>query len=174
MASDDDIDLSDIPEAELEGFLRFREKVDGTNISSQTLLATDYLNHFNEIVMLLEMIPSMPEIIEEAKAWEPRSYQEHFRDSSFSDAELAVEAYDHVPSKFRQPFEDVVATMNKLVPQSLERIDAAVQAGDTDAAAAAAQDATQRLHTLMERASAIIHGSTRALEQDEIDSLLGY
>src|SRR3546814_1723486 len=39
----------------------YRLLVRGKNINQNTLLATDYLNHFNEIIMLLEMLPSMPE-----------------------------------------------------------------------------------------------------------------
>ena len=48
-------------------FTEWQQKVEGTNISSTTLLATDYLNHFNEIVMLLEMVPDMPDMIEDCK-----------------------------------------------------------------------------------------------------------
>ena len=68
--------------------------VQGKNIHEETLLATDYLNHFNEIIMLLDMIPSMPECLEDAKAWEPKTYVEHFRDSGFADKDLAIFAYD--------------------------------------------------------------------------------
>lgn len=50
-----------------------REKAAGSNLDPKTLLATDYLNHFNEIVMLLEMIPDMPDILEDAKEWQPKS-----------------------------------------------------------------------------------------------------
>ena len=35
------------------------------NINPRTGLATDYLNHFNEAVMLLEMVPDMPECAED-------------------------------------------------------------------------------------------------------------
>ena len=62
----------------------FRKLVSGTNINEQTLLATDYLNHFNEVVMLIEMIADMPECLEDAQAWAPKSYQDHFRDSNVS------------------------------------------------------------------------------------------
>ena len=58
-----------------------RVRVRGTNINEQTLLATDFLNHFNGIVMTLEMVSDMPELLEEAKAWQPKTYQDHFRDS---------------------------------------------------------------------------------------------
>ena len=43
--------------------------VRGKNINETSLLATDYLNHFNEIIMLLDMIPSMPECLEDARGW---------------------------------------------------------------------------------------------------------
>jgi hypothetical protein len=33
----------------------------GANINPTTWLATDYLNHFNEAIMLLEMLPCAPE-----------------------------------------------------------------------------------------------------------------
>ena len=45
--------------------------VKGKNINEETLLATDYLNHFNEIIMILDMIPMMPECLDDAKAWAP-------------------------------------------------------------------------------------------------------
>ena len=106
--SDDEI-LQGIPEGELEDFLAWRGRVRGANISEKTLLATDYLNHFNEIVMLIEMVPDMPDMIEDCRLWHPKSYQKHFQDSGFSEKELAIEAYDHVPNKFRTPFE---ATMS--------------------------------------------------------------
>jgi hypothetical protein len=44
------------------------------NINPRTGLATDYLNHFNEAIMLLEMIPDMPECAEDFLLWYPLSY----------------------------------------------------------------------------------------------------
>ena len=49
------------------------------NINPRTGLATDYLNHFNEAIMLLEMIPDMPECFEDFLGWQPLSYAEHFK-----------------------------------------------------------------------------------------------
>src|SRR5713226_3249565 len=39
------------------------------NINPRTGLATDYLNHFNEAIMLLEMVPDMPECAEDFLTW---------------------------------------------------------------------------------------------------------
>ena len=56
------------------------------NINPRTGLATDYLNHFNEAIMLLEMIPDMPECAEDFLGWRPLSYREHFMASQFQGA----------------------------------------------------------------------------------------
>ena len=61
-----------------------RARLIGTNINEKTLLATDYLNHFNELVMVLDLIPDMPECLEDARGWMPKSYEDHFADSQFS------------------------------------------------------------------------------------------
>lgn len=167
------LQLDGIPPEELEPFLAFSEKVEGTNINPQTLLATDYLNHFNEIVMMLEMIPDMPDCYEEAVAWAPKSYQDHFRDSQFRDRELAVEAYNHVPSKYRKPFEDIIFQMNSLVSQSVEEIGRLIEEGDQDRLGLVCHDASRGLQKLMDFASAVIHGSARLLDQSEIDGFMG-
>ena len=37
------------------------ERLAAANINPKTRLASDYLNHFNEAIMLLDLLPSMPE-----------------------------------------------------------------------------------------------------------------
>ncbi|KAF0113853.1 MAG: hypothetical protein FD149_2005 [Rhodospirillaceae bacterium] len=167
-----DLDLKDIPPQDLERFLAFRARVAGANIDDKTLLATDYLNHFNEIVMLLEMVPDMPEILEDAKAWEPKSYTEHFRDSTFSDKELAIEAYAHVPTKFRVPFEETVEHINRLIAQSLMHLENTIATGDEELLRLKASTCSRAVQKLMDVASAIIHGSSIAMQQSEIDEIL--
>lgn len=155
-----------------DDFAVWQARVAGANINPQTLLATDYLNHFNEIVMLLDMVADMPDLLDECKAWAPKSYQDHFRDSTFRDKDLAVEAYDHVPARFRQPFEDTIAHMNDLVAQSIDRLDDALGLGDGELVRVRAHAASQAVQRLMDVASAIIHGSDRAMDQDAIDTLM--
>ena len=62
------------------------------NINPRTGLATDYLNHFNEAIMLLEMIPDMPDCAVDFLGWQPLSYREHFAASNFRARELAIAA----------------------------------------------------------------------------------
>jgi len=165
--------LGGIPPEELEKFLTFRKKVEGANISPQSLLATDYLNHFNEIIMMLEMIPDMPDCLEEAQNWHPKSYQDHFRDSSFSDKELAIAAYDNVPTKFRQPFEETIGQMNRLVEAAVSRADRAIaEDAPVEQLAEITHSASRGLQLLMDHASGIIHGSIKTMDQEEIDTML--
>src|ERR1700743_1454020 len=77
------------------------------NINPRTGLATDYLNHFNEAVMLLEMIPDMPECVEDFLAWQPLSYAEHFMASNFKAKDLAIKAYNAADSRIRAEFDSV-------------------------------------------------------------------
>lgn len=145
--------------------------VKGKNINEETLLATDYLNHFNEIVMILDMIPMMPECLDDAKAWAPKTYQAHFRDSVFTDKELAILAYENAPSRFREPFDDTVAKMDALVAQGLSAIEQAVATGEQGRIELAVADVSRSLQSYIDRCSAIIHGRTSKLDQSAVDAL---
>src|SRR5215471_15647620 len=85
------------------------------NINPRTGLATDYLNHFNEAIMLLEMIPDMPECAEDFLGWHPLSYREHFTASNFKARELAIEAYDTAEPLTRAEFDNVTNTMTSIL-----------------------------------------------------------
>jgi hypothetical protein len=148
------------------------ERVRDTGISETTLLATDYLNHFNEIVMLIELIPDMPDMLDEAKTWEPLSYPDHFRKSGFQNRDLAIEAYEAAPPRYRQAFDATVGYLNSAVPTLLADIERDLQTGDMDRLRNRVSVATRALHRLIEAASGIIHGSASVMTQDEIDALL--
>ncbi|MBI3516371.1 MAG: hypothetical protein HY060_20260 [Proteobacteria bacterium] len=151
----------------------FRDRVHGTNISETTLLATDYLNHFNEIIMLLEMIPDMPEMLEEATAWQPKSYVEHFETSSCPFRELAIELYPHVPARYLEPFETTILQLQAVIDGTLRHAALALGREDTRGLRQKITIALDPMHRLVDVAGAIIHGSDKALSQDEIDALLG-
>ena len=104
------------------------------NINPRTGLATDYLNHFNEAIMLLEMIPDMPECAEDFLQWQPLSYAEHFTASNFKARDLAIEAYETADEKIRAEFDHVTTTMTSVgdamreATQDLTRVRLATQA----------------------------------------------
>ena len=48
------------------------------NINPATGLATDYLNHFNEAIMLLDLVPAHAGLHRGPDEWRVMSYREHF------------------------------------------------------------------------------------------------
>jgi hypothetical protein len=150
-----------------------RARIAGSNLDPKTFLATDYLNHFNEVVMLIEMIPDMPEILEDAKEWQPKAYKDHFRDSTIADREIAVEAYDAVPDIYKVPFDKTVGQINAIIATAIDGLERDLETGNTDMVRENASAISRTIQRLMDTASAIIHGSAVTLDQAEIDDLLG-
>jgi hypothetical protein len=85
------------------------------NINPRTGLATDYLNHFNEAIMLLELIPDMPDCYELFLEWEPLSYAEHFIKSNFKARDLAIASYEAARPDIRVEFDTLVANMTRIL-----------------------------------------------------------
>ena len=137
------------------------------------MLATDYLNHFNEVVMLIEMVGSAPEFMADIAPWRPKSYAEHFRDSSFSDRELAIQAYDHAPLAFREPFDETVAAIDATILGAIEVLNAAAEDSPDELNRIATATASE-VRALIDVASGIINGHTKTSRQDDIDRLLDF
>lgn len=150
------------------------ERARGSNVNDKSLLATDYLNHINEIVMLFDLVPDAPECLEDCKAWQPLAYQDHFRLSHIADRDLAIEAYDYSPPAYKEPFDRLVAEMNRLVAISIEKLDAAIAEGNEDVTRMLAERASRNLQDLIGQASAVIHGTDHAVDQAQIDALMEF
>jgi len=149
----------------------WRQRVKGTNICDASLLATDYLNHFNEVVMLIGMIPDMPECLDDVREWRPKSYTQHFADSGLPEADLAIAAYQHSPDAYRLPLEAIIGNLDRLVDASVKRIAVTIDAGNQDAVADTVGRASRDLQRLVDAASAIINGTTSTIDQTAIDDM---
>lgn len=155
------------------GFPRtLRRLVQGKNIHADTLLATDYLNHFNEIVMLLEIVPDMPECLDDAMEWRPKAYEDHFADSTFQDKALASFAYENAPRRYREPFDQLVSQMNHTVLTTLTHIQDAMKAEDLERVRHLVTKTSKKMQRYVDVASAVIHGRALTSGQDEIDTML--
>ncbi|TNY07221.1 hypothetical protein, partial [Escherichia coli] len=84
-------------------------------INPRTGLATDYLNHFNEAIMLLEMVPDMPECASDFLEWQPLSYAEHFTASNFKARDLAIESYQTADAAIRAEFDQLTDSMTRIL-----------------------------------------------------------
>jgi hypothetical protein len=129
------------------------------NINPRTGLATDYLNHFNEAIMLLEMVPDMPECAEDFLLWYPLSYREHFTASNFKARDLAIEAYDSANAAIRSEFDNITSAMTSI----LTAVSAAMREARQDKTRATlAEQATGWVKPLVALAGGIINGGTEA------------
>jgi hypothetical protein len=129
------------------------------NINPRTGLATDYLNHFNEAIMLLEMIPDMPECAEDFLGWQPLSYCEHFTASNFRARDLAVEAYDSADQGIRAEFDSLTSAMTSILTAVG---DAMREAKQDKTRAKLAEQATGWVKPLVMLAGGVINGSAEA------------
>ena len=125
------------------------------NINPRTGLATDYLNHFNEAIMLLEMLPCAPECKEDFLAWQPMSYVEHFAASNFKFRDLAVAAYEAADPVFRGQLDDIANQMTTILTATHDGMK-----GDLvpDTIRILAEATTHWLRPLVARAGAVING----------------
>src|SRR5262249_58172045 len=85
------------------------------NMNGITGLDTDYLNHFNEAIMLLELIQSMPGCIEDLTAWTVMSYREHFLASHQKHREVVLEAYEAADPQARRMLDEIADTMGSIL-----------------------------------------------------------
>jgi hypothetical protein len=150
----------------------FCTRAKGTNVNDRTLLATDYLNHVNEIIMLLELVPDAPECLEDCRAWQPMTYTEHFQASSIADRDLAIEAYAFSPPKFRSSFDRLTAEMHRVIAGALASVEAATAQGDEERARRVVELSVKALKTMVDQASSTIHGDVQIMDQAEIDGLM--
>jgi hypothetical protein len=125
------------------------------NINPRTGLATDYLNHFNEAVMLLEMIPDMPACAEDFLVWQPLSYAEHFTASNFKARDLAIAAYNAADARIRAEFDGVTSAMTSILTAVSSAMRKATQ---NKTRARLAEEATGWVKPLVTQAGGIING----------------
>jgi hypothetical protein len=141
------------------------DELRAANINPRTGLATDYLNHFNEAVMLLEMIPDLPDCAEEFLAWQPLSYAEHFHASNFKARDLAIRAYDTANPDIRAEFDNITSNMTSI----LTAVAAAMRQVNQDhSRAALAERATHWVKPLVMAAGSVINGPGQEADVDQI------
>jgi len=138
-----------------------RGAIKGTNINSETLLATDYLNHFNEPLMILEMALEDKSMLAVLDEWEPLTYVQHFERSRLPDAAPAIRAWDHVEPARRAAFEQASRKLTRLVLRIMEEPGRLSQAGLNEA------------RVLQAGLNALISGKVMGADQASIDALLG-
>jgi hypothetical protein len=127
------------------------------HINPVTGLCSDYLNHFNEAIMLLEMLPSVPECREDFLHWRPLSYREHFAASHFKGRAAAIAAYDAADPNLRDCLGALADTMTAILLAAGAALRSEIA---PETAGRLAAQASAFLKPLVARAGAIINGDT--------------
>jgi hypothetical protein len=130
-------------------------RLTGVNINPATGLASDYLNHFNEAIMLLEMLSICPDCIDDFLAWRPKSYREHFEASRVKGRSLAIAAYDAADPSLRGNLDNLAGTMTAVLEATRTAMSSAAS---PQSAAVVADRAAALLRPLVARAGAVING----------------
>jgi hypothetical protein len=77
-------------------------------------LSTDYLNHFSEILTLIELASFDDSVVGELAAWRPVGYREYFASSPLRRAASAIAAYEALEEVHRTSFEQTIQALDKL------------------------------------------------------------
>ncbi len=86
-------------------------------------IANDYLNHFNEILLLIENLPTLlPEMLDELLEWKPVTYREYFAKSLLPGSARALEIYEGLDEGFRREFEGIIDGVNAMAMASIDVI----------------------------------------------------
>lgn len=125
------------------------------NINPATGLATDYLNHFNEAIMMLELIPSMPACIDDLMEWKVMTYREHFLAATQKHRDDVLVAYDTADPQARVMLDEIADTMSSILAATRDalRLDLS-----PTVAGGLAREAAYQLKPLVARAGAVING----------------
>jgi hypothetical protein len=144
------------------------------NINPLTGLASDYLNHFHEAIMLLEMMTDIPSCRDLFLQWRPLSYPEHFHVSSLQHREIAIAAYEAADRDVRERLERLTDGMVAVLTATREALQSPLP---WDAQIILAERAAAWLKPLVARAGAVINGLDKAATasidpQQAVDALM--
>jgi hypothetical protein len=140
-----------------------------SNIMPATGLATDYLNVFNEAIMLFGLLPEMPDMIEELLVWQPLTYEQHFMRTGFAAADLAIAAYQNADSSVKLPFDELSDATGTILAHAI------VSANDLltspEELAVLVKQTNPTLQAAIVELDRMIHGGDVGGAQDDIDAL---
>ncbi len=142
------------------------QRINGSrSISAISYLATDYLNHFNEVIMLLDMISDMPDLLSELSEWQPKSYIQHFDDSGLSDHDIIIEAYNAAKPEDRDMLLAITAEMNRIILDSVAASNGEGGSIDEISLMMLCTSTTEKLRERINLASGVINSGAASVSQ---------
>jgi hypothetical protein len=130
-------------------------------------LSNDYLNHFSEVLMLVELAALDPEVIADLAEWRPIDYPSYFATSQLRRAPEARAAYEALCAERLAAFEQVVRAMDQLSTTAIRALRPPCEPAD---AALVAEVTCPALRRLIAQASAFLNSGGRDLpDSSEIE-----
>lgn len=128
-------------------------------------LSTDYLNRYGEALMLIEMAPMDPSVVDDLRSWKPVSYHDHFSHSALRCADGALAAFASLSRTQAGAFESLCGAMNRLIETVVIVLG---EMGTQSDAMMVIEVATLAFRNLLARATAFINsgGDTATAEYD--------
>jgi hypothetical protein len=130
-------------------------------------IANDYLNHFNEILLLIENLPTLlPEMLDELLEWKPVTYREYFAKSQLPGSVRALQIYDGLDENFRRDFESIIDGIASIEVIRAHRS----QTGDLDPSRVSefCENASSAIRSALNRAADLVNnGRTSAAESPQ-------
>lgn len=136
----------------------------GPEINPITGLSTDYLNHFAEVIMVLEMSSEAPECLSDLRQWRPKTYLQHFAGSRFSNRDAVISAYKAASPAVREALDRAAEMLNEALLKTRDIV--LRQRAKTDTAKAV-QRSLAWLKPLISRTAAVINGTAPDVAQQE-------
>jgi hypothetical protein len=148
-------------------------------VSPTSGMANDYLNHFNEVLLMIENLPLLlPEMVDELVSWKPVSYRAYFEQSNLPGRIEALEIYDNLDEDFRRDAEAMIELLDKIIARcvaiitSHRREDGTLEAEDI---AYICPRLAEALRSALERMADMInhgYGSPNERPQEMADRIL--
>jgi len=121
-------------------------------------LSNDYLNHYGEVLMLIEMASDDPDVFAVLDQWRPMDYRTYFAASALSRAPAALAAYEALPEARRRAFEELTRAMDTLAMTGIVALQPPYRPGH---AALVAEVTVPPLRRLIERAASFLNSGGR-------------
>ncbi len=91
-------------------------------VNPKSGIANDYLNVLNEISMLVENYPAMPEFYDSIVEWKSTGYTEYFQKSNLPGRDAALKSWEVTRSELREAFEKLIFEMETLAVKAKTKI----------------------------------------------------
>ncbi len=145
-----------LPEYEPELFSRANSLV-----NPKSGIANDYLNVLNEISMLVENYPAMPEFYDTIVGWKTTGYTEYFQNSNLPGSDAALKSWEITRAELREAFETLICEVETLASRAKSNITShAERQLDDRAIESICADLAESMRACIMRATHIVNNGT--------------